>query len=194
MPKRRELDLHPQSIIRKLKAIHSASRQHAPCEPLQLAIAIHDGSDALQMPFRYFLPDGRIGLSAPAAIASKVRFAILLGLLDEECRSRYAGADSSDDKLATLLAQRAKVLLGERGVSVDDIIKRSRAMLRRETPDLPTAIALYHECKPKALVFKNFRFCLMILSYEPNGSLGAYARRLYLARTEETQAPGVVRG
>jgi len=194
MPERRQLDLHPQSIIHKLKVIYLASRRTAPCKVLDLADAIHDGSNTLQAPFRYFLPGGGIALSNPSSIAAKVRFAIELGLLDENCKCRYTGVDSTDEKLATVMAQRAKAVLADRGVSIEDIIKKSRAMLRRDTPDLPTADALFHECKPENLSFKNFRFCLMILSYEPDGSLGAYARRLYLARTELSQASGVVRG
>jgi hypothetical protein len=91
-----------------------------------------------------------------------------------------------------LFSERAKELLSGAEVPLSLILQKSLGLLSHNPPQLPTAQKLYAECKSDHISFKWFRLCLSILLYEPDGALGASARRIYIPRTGEHQQPGEI--
>jgi hypothetical protein len=186
--------LPERSIIRKLRTILEIASPNRASTVRELAEMI---SAERRVAFSFFRPasgpENRLGYSQAESIASKVRFAIALRLLDEDCRPVISKREFSSDQKATILfSERAKELLSSAKASVTAILKNSSALLTKSTPQMPTAQKLYAECKTDNISFTRFRLCLSILLYEPDGALGASAKRIYLPRSGEHQQPGEI--
>lgn len=187
--------LPDRSIIRKLTALLEIAGSGQPCTPRELAEKVHSER---RIEFSFFKPSvgGRkptLGYSAAGKIAGKVRFAIALRLLNEDCTPVPVRKDySSERKAAVLFSERAKELLETGKIGLPFVLQKSVGLLSRNPPQLPTAQRLYGECDTEDISYRWFRLCLSILVYEPDGALGAAVRRLYLPRSGSHQQPGEI--
>lgn len=184
--------LPDRSIPRKLLAIIELARHTTVESPRDLARIIEKER---RIEFSYFRPStagGRhLGYSRAPAIASKIRFAISLGLLDETCKVLVEAKElASENKAVIVFAEKTKDMLRDASVEVKRIVQRATLLLSSDPLQLPTSQKLYAELNPEELSYRNFRLCLSILLFEPNGSLGASTRRLYIPRIGEHQRPG----
>jgi hypothetical protein len=187
-------NLPDRSIIRKLLTVLEIASSTGAGTSRELADQI---SAERRVEFSFFRPGGdrrhRLGYSTAISIAAKVRFAMALRLLSEDCVPTISKRDfSSDQKAAVLFSERAKELLSGADAPLSLALKNSIALLGKDPPQLPTAQKLYAECKTDKISFKWFRLCLSILLYEPDGALGVSARRIYMPRSGEHQQPGEI--
>jgi hypothetical protein len=187
--------LPDRSIIRKLLKVLEVTDSHQKTSPRKLAEQI----EAMRtIEFSFFIKTNRpgkhkLGYSAAPSIIPKIRLAIALGLLDEECSLLVLRKElSSELKATNLFSERAKDLLASQKVPLTVILEKSVDLLSKNPPQLPTAQKLYAECKTDDITFRWFRFCLSILLYEQDGALGASARRIYVPRSGQHQQPGEI--
>lgn len=187
-------ELAERSIVRKIVTILQFASSGQKKTPKELSVDI---SNARRIEFSYFRPAGarriKLEYSEPNAILSKIHFAVALKVLNKDGSPAVGKKDfASHDKAVVLLSERAKDLLASSNVSISSILKIARRLLRRNPPQLPTAMKLFADCRPKGLSFKWFRSCLSILLHERDGALGASARRIYIPRPPEHQPPGEI--
>lgn len=186
--------LPQRSIIKKLAVILEFASKTRDVTPKELSVVIARAKRP-EFSFYKFKPGSKSKLdySKPPAIASKIRFAIALGIMDDECSLGVERKDFGSDARATLLfSEKARDMLKSKKVPLETILEKSKRLLRSDPLELPTSMALYAACKPDGLSYKWFRLCLSILLYEPDGLLGASARRIYLSRTGDHQLPGEI--
>jgi hypothetical protein len=186
--------LPERSIPRKLLAILAVARHAIVATPRDLAVVL---AKEKRIEFSFFRPVStggrRLGYSQPAGIVPKVRFAISLELLDDSCKVLVDAKDvASETKAVILFAEKTKDLLRGSGVDIARIVQKSADLLSRDPLQLPTSQKLYAELAPAELSYRNFRLCLSLLLFEPDGSVGASTRRLYLPRTADHQRPGEI--
>ncbi len=186
--------LPDRSIIRKLVTILDFAGSGGGSTPRDLADRVFSER---RIEFSFFKPASggrhKLGYSSASSIASKVRFAVALKILNEDCTLAAPKKEfSSEQRAALLFSERAKELLSARAAALSLILQKSVVLLSKNPPQLPTAQKLYAECKTDEISFKWFRLCLSILLYEPDGALGASARRIYMPRSGEHQQPGEI--
>jgi len=188
--------LPDRSIPRKLLAILKVARRSTAKTVRDLSLEI---ASKQLLEFSFFKPSRtshpQLGYSKAPSIAQKVRFAVALQLMDDACRLRITARDVETDVKGTVLfAERTRDLLDAAGADIAKVTATAMKLLSKNPLVLPTSHALYAELKPADLSYRNFQHCLSILLFEPDGALGAAARRIYIPRTFVNQKPGEIGG